>query len=305
MVLGIDFGTCNSSAALMLDNQIRLVKEPAKQGYSFPSSIYLTEEGEILVGQIAENSKFLDITRYRREFKRDLLQNSPYLLGSQGEYQFTPQELIIEVIKNLKKEADKITTSLGKENTTKAVVTIPANYKKNKKDLMKEAAERAGFISVELIEEPVAAAIYYNQQNPASFQEGNIILVYDLGGGTFDATLIKKQGESFQILGQPVGQENCGGINFDREIFENLRSCCTPEIQAQLKQKNYLPQKNSIQDFCRDIKHQLTSVDNAAGLIPVSGQFYQLTNSNFNQMIAPYIEQTLVICENLIKSVGL
>ena len=303
MFLGIDFGTSNSSAALMIGDRPRLVKEPVKQGYSFPSSIYLTEEGEILVGQIAENRKFLDLTRYRREFKKDLLQNTPYFLGSQGEYEFSPQESIAEVIKTLKKEADKITTSLGIDNVTNAVITIPASYKKNKKDLMKEAAKKAGLTSAELLEEPVAAAIYYNYQNPATFQEGDIILIYDLGGGTFDATLIEKIGNSFQILGQPVGIENCGGINFDRAIFENLKNFCNTDRDGlNLIDKN---QKNLLLDFCRDIKHQFSSYTNAAGQIPISGQTYQLAASDFNRAIASYVEQTLNICENLIKSVGL
>ena len=231
MILGIDFGTSNSSAALMINSNLRLVKEPTKQGYSFPSSIYLDREGKILAGQIAETRKFNDITRYRREFKRDLLQNYPYVLGKQGEYQFTAQQLVVEVIKTLKREADKIVIALGKEPISEAVVTIPATYKKNKKELMKEAAEQAGFSLVHLLEEPVAAASYYNHQNPKTFKEGDIILVYDLGGGTFDATLIKKQGTGFQILGQPLGKDPCGGIDFDREIFQDIKSRCDAQLQ--------------------------------------------------------------------------
>jgi molecular chaperone DnaK (HSP70) len=305
IILGIDFGTSNSSAALMINSNLRLVKEPTKQGYSFPSSIYLDREGKILVGQIAETRKFNDITRYRREFKRDLLQNYPYVLGKQGEYQFTPQQLVIEVIKTLKREADKMVIALGEEPISEAVVTIPATYKKNKKDLMKEAAEQAGFSLVHLLEEPVAAASYYNHQNPKTFKEGDIILVYDLGGGTFDATLIKKQGTGFQILGQPLGKDPCGGIDFDREIFQDVKSLCDTQLQEKLSHKNQLLEKNEFLDFCQGIKHQFSLDSTATGNIPISRKFYQLENSQFNQMISPYIEQTIMICEDLVKSAGL
>ena len=200
-----------------------MVKEPAKQGYSFPSSIYLTESGEFLVGQLAESRKFKDITRYRREFKRDLLQTYPYFLGSQGKYQFTPQELVTEVLKNLKQEAEKITLALDKETITDVVITIPATYKKNKKDLMKEAGKKAGFYSVDLLEEPVAAANYYNHQNPDSFQEGDIILVYDLRGGTFDATQYTEKTmnndnfDSFDILDIDQNPESFGTLAIDSD----------------------------------------------------------------------------------------
>lgn len=182
MHIAIDFGTCNSSAALMVDGNLRLVKEPTRQGYSFLSSIYMEELDKILVGQLAESNKFKDITRYRKEFKRDLLQKTPYILGQNGEYELTPQKLVTEVLRSFKQEAEKITLALDKGEINDVVVTVPATYLKNKRDAMERAALDAGFSSVGLIEEPVAAATYYSDLNPASFQEEDIILVYDLGG---------------------------------------------------------------------------------------------------------------------------
>lgn len=305
MRLGIDFGTCNSSAALMIDGNLRLVKEPARQGYSFPSSIYLEELDKVLVGQLAESNKFKDITRYRKEFKRDLLQKTPYILGQNGEYEFTPQRLVTEVLKTFKQETEKITLALDKGEITDVVLTVPATYLKNKREVMEQAALDAGFTSVGLIEEPVASAIYYNDLNPASFKEEDIILVYDLGGGTFDATLIKKSGKSFQILGRPTGIENCGGIDFDRVIFEDVKNRCNEQLKKNLVARGNLPEKNFIIDFCRDIKHQLSGIENATGYIPIDYQFYDLNRDDFNRMIEPYVERTTVLCEDLIKSVGL
>lgn len=94
MLLGIDFGTYNTSAAVMLDGAIRLVKEPLKHGYSFPSCFYLTEKGEKLVGQAAEYNRKRDVSRYRRGFKRDLGTDAPYQIAK---YSLLPQYLVAEL----------------------------------------------------------------------------------------------------------------------------------------------------------------------------------------------------------------
>lgn len=302
--LAIDFGTCNSSAAVMNDGNPRLIKEPVKQGYCFPSSVYLDESGQILVGHFAESKKVKDISRYRSKIKRDLIQDRPYLLGQNGEHEFTAQQLITEILKTLKQEAEKITLALAKGMITDVVITIPATYRQNKREAMKQAALNAGFTSVQLIEEPVAAAMHYHAQNPATFQEGDIILIYDLGGGTFDATLIKKLENGFEVLGQPVGIECCGGTNFDQAIFQHLKANCSEQLQEKFSTKgNSL--ENFIVDFCRDIKHQFSGTAEAIGQIPFDSQLYELNRDDFNRMINSAVEQTIVCCEDLIKSAGL
>lgn len=305
MLLGIDFGTSNSCAAVMIDENLRLVKEPGKQGYSFPSSIYLDESGKILVGHFAESKKIKDSSRYRNEIKPDLIKEHPYILGQNGEYEFTAQQLITEILKSFKQEAEKITVALDKGEITDVVISIPATYRKNKRDAMIEAAKNAGFVSIQLIEEPVAAAIYYHQQNPATFRKGDIILIYDLGGGTFDATLIEKFDNGFRVISQPVGIENCGGINFDRAIFQDVKANFSQHLQEKLAARGNSPEKNSLLDFCRHIKHQFSGTNEAVGQIPIDHQLYELSRDDFNLMIDSSVEQTIVCCENLIKSAGL
>lgn len=268
-------------------------------------SIYVDESEPILVGHLAESKKVKDSSRYRSEIKQDLIQEQPYLLGQKGEYEFTAQDLITEILKTLKQEAEKITLALGRGIISDVVITVPATYRQNKRAAMEQAASNAGFTSVQLIEEPVAAAIYYHQQNPATFQEGDVILIYDLGGGTFDATLIKKLGNGFQVLGQPVGIANCGGINFDRAIFQHLKASCSPQLQDKLSARGNSPEKNALFDFCRQIKHQFSGTTEAVGQIPIDHQLYELGRDDFNRMIGSSVEQTIVCCEDLIKSVGL
>jgi len=302
MILGVDFGTCNTSAALMLDGTTRLIKEPLKHGYSFPSSIYLTEGGEVLVGQAAENNRMLDIRRYQREFKRDLGMNEPYQIGENSLF---PQDLISAVLQKLKIEAEKIVAALGKGAIENVVITVPATYQQYKRSLMEKAAEVAGFSSVRLLEEPIAAAIYYSHHNQNKLQDGENILVYDLGGGTFDAVLIKYTAEGYRILSTPMGLEDSGGTNFDRLIYQDIKNRCSESLRQQLNNKDAWQTRATISKLCIDIKHQLSEAQEATIYIPIGGENYQLTRTAFNQMIAPAIDQTIEVCDKLIKSVGI
>ncbi|BAY91309.1 MULTISPECIES: Hsp70 family protein [unclassified Tolypothrix] len=301
MLLGIDFGTCNSSAALMLNGSLKLVKEPIKGGYSFPSCVYLTEQGEMLVGVAADNNRLRDIGRHRQEFKRELGTNEPYELGDRF---VLPEELVAEVLRKLKSEAEKMLPP-GRGAIKNAVITVPATYQQHKRSLMQKAAQAAGFISVRLIEEPVAAATYYAHQN--LLKPGEIILVYDLGGGTFDATLIKKQGSTFKILATPTGLEDCGGTDFDKKIYQHLKGRCSQALREQLEQKQSLLAKVQVFGRCIDIKHQLSEAREASIHIPVLGQVesYHLTRMDFNQMIAPYIDHTIAVCDQLLQAAGI
>jgi molecular chaperone DnaK len=301
MMLSIDFGTCNSSAALIGDGTIKPIKEPLKHGYSFPSSVYLTEQGDFLIGQAAENNRLRDIRRYRTKFKKELGNGLPCRLGDRS---FSSDELVTEVLRKLKIEAEKTVI----EVITNVVITIPATYQKFKRDLMKQAAQAAGFSKISLLEEPVAAAIYYTRQSGNLLKDGDIILVYDLGGGTFDASLIKKQGDWFQILGSPIGLENCGGTDFDREIYHDFKRQCSSDLREKLEQETAWRPRAIIAEQCINIKHQLSedleaTIDISLGFDELES--YHLTRANFDRMIAPSIAKTINMCDHLIQSVGL
>jgi molecular chaperone DnaK len=305
-LLAIDFGTCFSSAALVVNGTVELIKEPLKgASYSFPSSVYLTEQDEFLVGVAAENCRRRDIRRYRREFKRVLGQNQPYQIGDRS---LKVEDLITEVLKKLKTEAEKTIT----EPITDAVITIPASYKESKRQLMQQAAQAAGFSRVSLLEEPVAAANYYIHKHQDLLKDGDIILVYDFGGGTFDASLIKKRGASFQLLGTPKGIENCGGVDFDRMIYEDIRSnqrlSQQLDLNQQLDLKESFRERIIIYQMCIDLKHQLSEATEAIIDISIKGtavESYQLYRSTFEQMIAPFVDRTIQTCDTLLQEAGL
>ena len=300
--LGIDFGTCYSSAALLLEGVPTPINAPLTPGYSLPSSVFITEKGEILVGQVAEHNRQKNPQSYRREFKRDLGSPDPYTLGNVF---MLPEELITEVLKKLKGEAEKVAQGRGEKSLTDALITVPATYSSYKRNLMQEAGVKAGFSQIQLLEEPVAAAIYYSHH--AQINDEDIILVYDLGGGTFDVTLMQKQGDKYQVLGMPKGLERCGGTDFDRLIYQKLKSSCSAELRQQLDPKNAQLARAIVSDLCRELKHQLSEQSEASIYIPMglgNVESFELTRDAFNEMISPLIEEALDCCDQLVRSAG-
>jgi molecular chaperone DnaK (HSP70) len=303
MLLGLDFGTCYSSAALGIANNPKLIKEPINRGYSFPSSIFINNQEQILIGQAAENFRQKDPQRYRREFKRDLGSPNPYTIGNVVRL---PEELVTEMLRKLKTEAEKMSRGLGEDIIASAVLTIPATYQPYKRQLMEQAGLKAGFNQIKLLEEPVAAAMYYSRQ--ATVQEQEIVLVYDLGGGTFDATLIQKQKSGYQIIGIPRGLAHCGGTDFDRQIYQELRNRCSQELRQQLEARDAWLARAIVTESCRDLKHQLSEQQDATIYIPMgltSVESFSLSQGEFNQMIAPLITETIECCDQLVRSAGI
>ncbi len=306
MRLGIDFGTCYTSAALMVNKVLKPIKEPLKHNYSFPSSIFVTSEGEILIGEAAENRRQKNSNCYRRNFKRDLNEKIPLIIG---EFEFSYDQIIGKILGKLKSEAEIMVN----QSLTSVVLTVPAEYQNYKRKIMKKAAYEAGFTQVHLLDEPVAAAIYYNYQNrnSSTLQEGDIILVYDLGGGTFDAALIEKQGNNYQVITQPIGDGFCGGIDFDRQIYNDLKNQFQATLGDLLDSKQVdlqaLRFRLFMEDFCKNFKHQLSEEIIYEDMIATAGIFeeYSLSREKFEQMIDPFIAKTIQLCQQLVKNSNL
>ena len=308
MRLGIDFGTTFSSAALVVGEKLVMVKEPLKLGYSFPSSVALTRRGELVVGQAAENIRRLYPLRYRREFKRDLGQAVPLLLG---ERQMLPEDLVAEVLRALKREAEQMLNGA----LTAAVITVPATYDGHKHDLMERAAEAAGFEGrqVTMLEEPVAAALYHARSGGTGpgMADGETMLVYDLGGGTFDAALVRKTAAGYELLGLPKGLPRCGGVDFDREIYKDVKAQCGAALGDLLdpsrRDEEALAARLAVEEFCRDVKHQLSAASEAEARLPVGAAppIYRLTRDAFNEMIRPLVDGTIEPCRAVLDSAGI
>ena len=305
MSLAIDLGTSNTKAALVIEEKLILVRDSFQPESSFfPSSVYLTPEGQILVGHAADAMRDTDVRRYRKEFKRDFGEDVPYQLGDR---QLLPQDLVSAVLSKVKQEAEIIAQSYGENSLTKVVLTVPASYNGYKKRLMQKVAEGVGFTEVQLLPEPEAAAYYYNRNNIIS--NGDIVLVYDLGGGTFDAALLRKEGEGYKSLVPPTGIDGCGGIDFDRQIYRRIRGQIKDSLLVErlgtFNDVKAQQDREILGDFCRRLKHQLSQVPNTFGRLMLDREMYELTQEDFNLMIESVIDETVTECLGLVKDANL
>lgn len=311
--LGIDFGTCYSSAAYIDRtgklNFVRDTDNPGNYAYSIPSSAYVQSDGKILVGNAANLQMRIDPTRYFSEIKRDLGKNIPYYYDGG---QLMPEELITHIISKLKKAAE----AQADQSFLNLIITVPATYDEHKREIMKMAAQKSGFDRVEIIEEPVAAALSYFQGSD-DIANGDILLVYDLGGGTFDAALMQKTGAGYRLLTQPVGDPECGGLDFDRRLFMKLLEQCEPDFRNRLdvenideldlkKSRRIFIKRKAMQEYCCKFKHGLSSQDQLSLVAPDAVldevDSFSYSRTEFENLIGEMLKGTLDKCDLLIKN---
>lgn len=305
--IGIDLGTCLSSVAIMQNGKPMALRIDTASSsligdsYSIPSSIFIEEEGRILLGQAADNNRKKNSLRYRKEFKRDLGTDEPYHIG---DMELFPEDLYKEFFKYFKSKAEE---RLGGA-VEKVVVSNPANFAGHKKELIKKAALFAGFTSVELIDEPTAAAVYYSSKE--KIENGEKLLVYDLGGGTFDVSLIEKEGNSFKALTPPLGIGRCGGVDFQKVIYDDIKDTFSNEIAPILSKRDKLAKVISVmlEEESIKLKHQLSTANSAeASIVLPTGDFleYKITRETFERKIQEYINATCSKVEEIVKNAGL
>ena len=224
--LGIDFGTSKSSMAWVnpSTNHAELLRN-AEGRDATPSVIYYGER-ETLVGEPAEHMIEDEAERQRvvLSIKRDLV-NAP-TLALPGK-RVKRIEIVAEVLRKLKRDAEE---RRFHQKVTRAVITVPAAFDAAQRRKIKEAGKLAGFTEVELLEEPVAAALAYGRAGQAV---GDSILVYDLGAGTFDLALLARENGTFRLACEPRGLARCGGDDFDRALYDYCEEIAQqPEVMA-------------------------------------------------------------------------
>lgn len=207
-VVGIDLGTTNSEVAVIEDGRPRILE--AEDGGVLPSCVGLDAGGQIIVGAAARNQYAVAPERTVVSIKR--------LMGSgervqMGEETYTPQEISAFILKALKERAEK---ALGTA-VSKAVITVPAYFADAQRQATREAGQMAGLEVVRIINEPTAAALAYE----GAAGEAHTILVYDLGGGTFDVSVVRIEQGVVEVLAS-TGDTHLGGDDFDALILNRL-----------------------------------------------------------------------------------
>ena len=207
-VVGIDLGTTNSEVAFIINEHAEIIKD--NDSGIIPSCVGLDENGQVIVGIealnraiLAPESTILSVKRLMGRNEKIVLKDSTYL----------PQEISAFILKALKERAEKIIN----QKISKAVITVPAYFTDIQRNATKEAGEIAGLEVVRIINEPTSAALAYESDNPGTQR----ILVYDLGGGTFDVSIVKIENGVVEVLSS-TGDNYLGGDDFDLEIVNLL-----------------------------------------------------------------------------------
>ena len=285
-IIGIDLGTTNSEVALVQDS--RVVVLDIKKGMKlFPSYVGLADDGALLLGETAKNQYAVHPERTIRSIKRQMGNDIKVRLG---EREYTPTDISAMILRRLKTIAE---AHIG-EPVTRAVITVPAFFNDAQRQATRDAGELAGLDVARIINEPTAAALAYEGAN----QESKRILVYDLGGGTFDVSVVKMESGIVEVLASH-GNNHLGGDDFDQKIVAH----CVAHLQevsgvdattsdmamaritrAAENAKIVL----SNEPFVRIEEEYL--LDHAGKAINLS---LELTREDYEQMIEGFIDETL------------
>ena len=206
-VVGIDLGTTNSCIAVQEGDQTTII--PNNEGArTTPSVVAFTKDGERLVGQLAKRQAIVNADRTIMSIKREM--GTDYRVNIDGK-KYTPQEISAMILQKLKRDAEDY---LG-EPVTKAVITVPAYFTDAQRQATKDAGAIAGLEVLRIINEPTAACLAYGENK----KEEHNILVFDLGGGTFDVSILEVAEGVFTVLAT-AGDNRLGGDDWDNRIVE-------------------------------------------------------------------------------------
>lgn len=297
-VLGVDVGTTYTAAAVDLDGRTEIFQLGSRAA-TIPSLVVLRSDGEVLTGEAAERRSQMEPTSTAREFKRRLGDPVPLLLGR------TPYGAEAIYALMLRSVVDQVSQQQGMAPDL-VVITHPAAYGPYKLDLLRQAVRQAEIGETVLISEPEAAAIHYAGQE--RIEPGAVIAVYDFGGGTFDAAVLRKTDDGFEMLGDAEGLERLGGVDFDEAIL-GLVNAATANALAALDQDDpgARAAASRLRDDCRQTKEALSSDTESVVpvLLPGLQTEVRLTRDEFEEMVRPRLRETIAALERSVRSAGL
>ena len=296
--LGIDLGTTYSAAATARGDRLEIF-QLGERAATIPSVIVLRADGEVLVGEAAERRALSEPLRTAREFKRRLGDPTPIILGGTP---YGAEALIGHLLRSI---VAKVREQMGGPAAA-IVVCHPASYGEYKIDLLRQAVRQADIGPVEFITEPEAAALHYALQERVP--PGEVIAVYDFGGGTFDATILRKTEDGFEQLGRPEGMERLGGIDFDEAIFAQVMGIVRATgVELNPNDPATMAGVARLREECRRAKEALSTDTDAtiAVFLPSIQTDVRLTREEFESMIRPRIRETIQALDRAARSAGL
>ena len=296
--VGIDLGTTFSAVAMMNEKTGQPVIISNTSGEKItPSVIQFTEDGEIIVGDEAKDAyecgEYGCTSVFKRNMGKDVIHCSYY--GKD----YTPVDLSAILLRYLKEEAEAVTG----QKIDEAVVTVPAYFNHKERGATIEAARKAGLSIRQIINEPTAAALNYGASH---WRENAKVLVYDLGGGTFDVTLVEMQKNNHMRTLQTTGDHTLGGKDWDYRLASLIQNRIESETGIAIDENPEIRQL--VQQNAESVKKQLTMANNANVRLnlPEYGRYTTtISLDEFNEATADLIQKTGNLCQNLLNNMNM
>lgn len=308
LIVGIDLGTTNSIVAYVKDGQPIAIKDESGDSAIMPSLLYFDKDQNLKVGQEAKEGfikhpertiysvkrlmgkSYQDLKSIQDQFAYDILaedENNLVKVTIDHRY-FNPVELSAEILKALKK---RIENHLGQE-VEKAVITVPAYFNDSQRQATRDAGKLAGLDVLRIVNEPTAASLAYGINYMEN--EGQNIAVYDLGGGTFDISILSIEEGVFEVL-STAGDTFLGGDDFDQAIVQHWLG------QNKELEGLYLKQASAKQEIRLWAEKAKKSISES-GFFEVQwkNHLLKLTEKEFNQLILPLVQKTIEACKQAV-----
>ncbi len=314
IIIGIDLGTTNSLVAYMKDGAATCVKDANGKSTLVPSVVHFGTNDQIIVGDAAKEHLITDpantiysVKRLMGKSYKDILEKGEQLGYSildedtdslvkirVGNRFYTPIELSALILKELK---TRIEGEIGTA-VSKAVITVPAYFNDNQRQATRDAGKLAGLDVLRIVNEPTAAALAYGIDRTTP-PDGEIIAVYDLGGGTFDISILRIQDGIFEVL-STNGDTYLGGDDFDRIIIDYF------SFQLKTDEKTLEKEKETMQELrllAETAKKALSDNERFDGIL--KGQPVSITRLEFEEKSRFLVEKTLKCCQNALSDAKL
>lgn len=296
--IGIDLGTTNSCVAVIEGGEPVVIAN-AEGARTTPSIVAFSKNGERLVGQVAKRQAITNPERTVTSIKREM--GSSYKVSIDGK-NFSPEEISAMILQKLKADAESY---LG-DKVTQAVITVPAYFTDAQRQATKDAGKIAGLEVKRIINEPTAAALSYGIDK----ENDQKVMVYDLGGGTFDVSIIE-MGEGVQEVLATAGNNRLGGDDFDQRVIDWMVSSFKSETGIDLKNDKMAMQR--LKESAEKAKIELSGVTTTAINLPfitadATGPKHldlTLTRAKFNELTKDLVENTMEPVRQALKDSGL
>ncbi len=297
-IIGIDLGTTNSCVAVVEGGNATVITN-AEGGRTTPSVVGFTKTGERLVGQVAKNQAVTNAGRTVASIKRHM--GSDYKVDIDGK-KYTPQEVSAMILQKLKADAE----AYLHDTVTEAVITVPAYFTDAQRQATKDAGQIAGLTVRRIINEPTAAALSYGIDK----EEDQTIMVYDLGGGTFDVSIIEMGDGVTEVLAT-AGNNRLGGDDFDQRIINWMIDEFKKSDGIDLSGDKLAMQR--LKDEAEKAKITLSATPSASISIPyitadATGPKHlsmELSQAKFNELTSDLVQSTMGPVKQALSDAGL